>query len=272
MECPWNPADIVLAGRFKFGPGTSDNNVWLLSLRKSNFALTGGMLWNVTSANYESFAPTVMGPLFSTFVGAHPYIFTEEIITNRVDMAGLTIVSPTDIASPSYGIDVVTTNGMSSLGCYDPIRAILTPCGHIPDPIVWTPGGLPSNMPGLAVMNRRTGQDWNCHDPSLPRGPETGDGSGDIAHELASIDSENTIGLTVSPNPSTDAFQVQFNGNAVNGQIQVMNNMGQIVYQSGEINTGNFTELIDLSAFENGIYILQFSDGEHQITKKLIKL
>ena len=272
MECPWNPADFVIAGRFKFGTsGTGmDNNAWLLSFDKGGLFQTGGMTWNMTSPNYEAFAPTVMGPLFSTWVGSHPYIYNEEIITNRIDMAGLVLIAPTDIASPNYGINVVTTNALNPLGCYDGIRAILSPATTNFDPITFIPFGVGAIPQGLWGQ-RKTGMDWNCLDPSLPRSAEAYDGKEEITHNLASIEDES-VHFDISPNPSSDIFNIAISGEELQGQFTVTNSIGKVVYVSPQFKTTGYKTQVDLSDFEHGVYIIQFTSGEKQITKKLIKL
>lgn len=271
MDCPWNPADLVIAGRFKNGPtGGTDNNVWLLQYDKAGLGFINGMFWDVTSPNYENYGLSAMTPLFSTWVGSHPYMYNEEIVTFRPDMLGVTIVAPTDILAPYYGIDVVTTNQMNALGCYEVLNSSIVATSSIYEPIMWTPAGLGAFPPGI-TGTRSTGQDWNCLDPTLPRGPLTGDGTEDADHQVAGIDTNGDVELNISPNPSNAIFNIRFNSEMVNGNITIMNTVGQIVYRSENITTTQFTGEIDLSEYKNGVYILQLENGSQLITKKLIK-
>lgn len=276
IDCPWNPSQMIMAGRFKFGniTGTGvDNNNWLLEVDKATLGLGASMMWDVTSPNYEAFAPTVMGPLFSTYVGPHPYMYNEEIVTNRNDLMGVVTVTPTDIASPNFGIDVVTTNNMAALGCYQALASFTNPTSHIPEPIMFNPWPVSPMSPNI-MGGRSTGMDWNCHDPGLPRLPGTGGGSEVNEAGVSSIAENNggTIGLNVSPNPSSNEFTIVLNGDNLDGTFTVSNAVGQIVYQSAQINGTTYTDRIDLSGFENGIYILRFTGNNQQIVKKLIKV
>lgn len=279
IESPWDPSKLIIAGRFKNGPiGTgTDNTNWLIEIDKTPWTLStsDGIMWDMPSSNYATFAPTPMGSLFSTFTGWHSYIYNSEIVTNRGDNAGVVIVAPTsDIIGSSYGFDVVSTNNLNSLGCYEKIIGQISDENFFMDPIESSSGAPIGIHPTLGHFFYNVGQDWICNDPSLPRLPVFGDGTDGAEVKdpsaIAFID-EATIDLTIAPNPSADIFTVTFREN-VKGQFTITNSVGQIVYRSAQINGADYTESIDFSEFESGTYIFQFTNENERIIKKLIKM
>lgn len=78
-----------------------------------------------------------------------------------------------------------------------------------------------------------------------------------------SVDSQ----VKVYPNPSTDGiFNVDYTAES---SIKVINLLGATVYE-GNTSGNNGSETIDLSAFDNGIYIMYVSDGEHVSEHKIV--
>ena len=56
-----------------------------------------------------------------------------------------------------------------------------------------------------------------------------------------------------------------------NNTISVYNLQGQLVYNTNvEANNGFFNKTLDLSALQNGMYMVQFTSGKNSISKKLI--
>jgi len=84
---------------------------------------------------------------------------------------------------------------------------------------------------------------------------------------------ENTVGissennnwkLNVYPNPAKDQFVIDFNFNADKDiRFEMLNMLGQLLEESTIFNSvGKRT--VDVSSFENGIYLLRFTDGKTQ--------
>ncbi|MDN3725093.1 T9SS type A sorting domain-containing protein [Aequorivita sp. SDUM287046] len=86
-----------------------------------------------------------------------------------------------------------------------------------------------------------------------------------------------TEGVTFGmyPNPSNDkkvnlVYDLK-NATAQENLISVYNIQGQLVHTSKvEANNGFFSKTLDLSALQNGMYIVQFKAGNNSISKKLI--
>lgn len=75
--------------------------------------------------------------------------------------------------------------------------------------------------------------------------------------------------LKVFPNPSTGNFNVMLPQEVMHAQINVYNQMGQLIYAIEEFSGSKLN--IDLSKFENGIYILGISENGLSKHMKIIK-
>lgn len=73
--------------------------------------------------------------------------------------------------------------------------------------------------------------------------------------------------IQIYPNPATDVVYINIK-EARNTTIQIYNILGECVYQSQSNKNNN---AINISILAKGIYILQLTDSENSIQKKLIK-
>lgn len=80
-----------------------------------------------------------------------------------------------------------------------------------------------------------------------------------------STDEYSFSSITISPNPTHSILTIQNNSNSVIDKIRVIDLTGKKVLETEKNTT------IDVSALENGIYILEVFSGENKITKKFIK-
>lgn len=91
-----------------------------------------------------------------------------------------------------------------------------------------------------------------------------------------SIKEEETIfnDLAIFPNPNQGIFTLGFTvENPQNVSIQVINNIGQVVFQEQHNNyKGNYSDKIDLSSYANGAYILNITIGENTHTENITVL
>jgi hypothetical protein len=71
----------------------------------------------------------------------------------------------------------------------------------------------------------------------------------------------------VYPNPASDKLKIIQNGKNKDADVALMNSLGQIVYK-GKFTTENM--LIDLQAYEKGVYFLQLRSPEGIASKKII--
>ncbi|CAN5290303.1 hypothetical protein BH09BAC5_BH09BAC5_22800 [soil metagenome] len=82
-----------------------------------------------------------------------------------------------------------------------------------------------------------------------------------------------TVDLNLFPNPATDHAQLNFSVTENQSiAIQVTDLSGRIVstIERGEINTGNYTETIDVSTLPKGIYLVNILGEKSIATQKLI--
>lgn len=74
--------------------------------------------------------------------------------------------------------------------------------------------------------------------------------------------------LSVFPNPASDQLYINYTGNVSKALLQIYDMKGALVKQQ-TITSSAVT--LDLSGFENGLYLLKLSDGKNVITKKFLK-
>lgn len=83
-------------------------------------------------------------------------------------------------------------------------------------------------------------------------------------------DAQSITNVIASPNPSTGLFNFSFEDTKidVNSVIEVYNLQGELIYQSEIVNS---KINIDLSNQPNGVYIVEFYNGNTITTKKVLK-
>ena len=77
--------------------------------------------------------------------------------------------------------------------------------------------------------------------------------------------------LNVYPNPTTDQFNVNFNGLSSMLQVKLISTSGSVIYNE-KINkfSGKFQKLFDLKESARGVYFLQIITDEQVITRKVV--
>jgi hypothetical protein len=88
---------------------------------------------------------------------------------------------------------------------------------------------------------------------------------------VASVASQSTI--SIYPNPATDKVMVQYNQESLsNGQLEVMNSLGQIMVQTAlNNNSGMHHVLIETSAWPQGVYYVKVQQGAQTKTQRFVK-
>ena len=79
----------------------------------------------------------------------------------------------------------------------------------------------------------------------------------------AGVDDQNQLDISVYPNPSSDI--VYIDGNYTQLKVVIYNFLGKEVLHK------SITNSIDISHLENGIYLLQLSDGVKIVTQIIVK-
>ena len=76
--------------------------------------------------------------------------------------------------------------------------------------------------------------------------------------------------FSIFPNPVDDNATVKFINTIINGRLEVLNGLGQVVYQK-ELNAGIGSLNLDMNLFRKGVYIIKLTDGNNFVTEKFIK-
>ena len=77
--------------------------------------------------------------------------------------------------------------------------------------------------------------------------------------------------LSVYPNPNNGEFNIKFNANSNNVNVQVFDVRGRSVFNTTFDNVlEEFNESINLGKVNSGIYLLNINDGGNVVTKKLV--
>jgi len=79
----------------------------------------------------------------------------------------------------------------------------------------------------------------------------------------ASVDDQNQLDISIYPNPTSDIVYVE--GNYTQLKVVIYNVLGK------EILNKSITNRIDISHLDNGVYILQLSDGAKVTTQRIVK-
>lgn len=275
--CAWDPTMLVASGYFRTyddGSGSITNACpWIVQFERNSGAQVAGYFWPAPSNNFHTHG----GGVLSTFSGEHPYVFNQEIMTLRGDGQGYVFVGAHEIGS-DFGIDIVTTLFMNPAPCYNPLTysnisissntiGLTDNFTVVSNPIpnaslngVISEFGVfcPELMYGYAPINDDL--DILLHDYDL------------VSGTTASIHDLDAASLNVAPNPFTENFTVEIIGANLNGQLVLINALGQTVYSSAQIGGEFYSEQIDMASFEKGIYILKFTDGRSEVMKKIVKL
>lgn len=95
---------------------------------------------------------------------------------------------------------------------------------------------------------------------------------GDVCHAVGINDfsSDLNSALSVYPNPSNGSFEVRLNaGSRVNGDINVIDMTGRIVYSQKLDVLGLYNTTVDLTKFSKGLYTVQLRTAEGFASKNI---
>ncbi len=88
---------------------------------------------------------------------------------------------------------------------------------------------------------------------------------------LSTEEFDSLDALTVFPNPNNGDFNVTFNSTSNNDvNIEVFDIRGRKVFENSYRNTGLFNQSIKLENVQSGMYLLNISEGDRKVTKKII--
>ncbi len=125
------------------------------------------------------------------------------------------------------------------------------------------------NLTNLQIMQKIRESADRYNNPSLQS--QYGYGVPDFqkAYTVLAVDQVDFLkDLTVFPNPLTNSFTLQIDGQKLeNTQILIFNVIGKKVFEKSNL----ISKTIDVSELNSGIYILKITNGNQQKTIKLIK-
>jgi hypothetical protein len=84
---------------------------------------------------------------------------------------------------------------------------------------------------------------------------------------LENYNSQN--GLVIFPNPSEGIIYMNLKNNTENATLKIFQLNGAVIFQKNQLNGNQFS--LDISAFPNGMYMVELTDGNHIFRTKLIK-
>ena len=86
------------------------------------------------------------------------------------------------------------------------------------------------------------------------------------------IEDLNKIGIYMYPNPTKGQFNIKFNTQEKNMQLDIINLQGQIIYSEELVDCNQLecTKSINLSGYNKGLYIVRFSNKNFVQTAKLM--
>ena len=91
----------------------------------------------------------------------------------------------------------------------------------------------------------------------------------DSACPLLGVEGFERDSFSISPNPSDDAFTIDFGGFVKEVKLELFTLVGQKVYENTITDTQEYQ--IKIENLARGTYLLRLSDGQQTITKKIIK-
>ncbi|MCK7589252.1 proprotein convertase P-domain-containing protein [Subsaxibacter sp. CAU 1640] len=78
-------------------------------------------------------------------------------------------------------------------------------------------------------------------------------------------------GFSIFPNPNNGSFNIKLNSPSSSKiNIDVFDIRGREIFKTSYTNTANFNQNINLNNVQSGIYMVQISDGEKKVIKKII--
>ncbi len=97
-----------------------------------------------------------------------------------------------------------------------------------------------------------------------------------IKHSALSTNISNagiSFGMELYPNPASDVLSVQYPAGLNNGQLQVFNSLGQMVYnemlKSNKSISGTIINQLNVSEFEKGIYIIRIQSEKGSAFRRI---
>jgi subtilisin-like proprotein convertase family protein len=201
---------------------------------------------------------------------SHTYINDLLIAVFHPDLTTYSILWGRD-CDEEDGLDVTFTDGAGTIVCANPTVGTFSP---------YQPLSIFNEMPTF-VSADNVAENWTTNDWALYISDgyidDTGvlnDWSIEICTEAALSSGEFNISandIIVYPNPSSGVFNLEINSlNSSDVEILIYDLLGRVVFENNYENSFNFNETIDLSSENSGVFLINVTIGNNQITKRVI--
>ena len=89
--------------------------------------------------------------------------------------------------------------------------------------------------------------------------------------KIINITFQTHFNFTIYPNPNDGKFTIFISGNLESkSTLKIYNSKGEIILKDPFDKTNSFQKLYDLSNYQKGIYLIQFSSEGFEETRKLV--
>ncbi len=272
---PWDNRNLIAAGYHKTDALDEvlrrDATPWICEFRKNGTQIISNLRWPAPSQDFSLHG----GDVLSTFGDQQPYVFCQEMFSFRSDLEGIVFLSPIwTEGDNNFHLELTTTQETIATSCLTQV------------PIDIKEWPKPRRLEALTINeivyefehpNYIPQTNFNDHNSFCDvddqyqyldgRSVVTTDDS--RLTENAEINA--SLELNVSPNPSSTFVNVTVIGEKLNGHLELMNTMGQIIYTSELLTGSYYRSEIDITLFEEGIYFLRYTNGDDQLIKKVVK-
>ena len=217
-------------------------------------------LFNQPIGEWDTSSVTNMSDLFS-----EAYSFNQDL--NSWDVSQVTDMSYMFESAESFNGAIsnwsINTNAVTMSGMFDDSGLSINNFDALL--IAWSQLELDTFSPavtlGAAGINYCNSADAKAILTSSPNNWTINDAGLNCA--TAGVDDQNQLHITIYPNPTSE--MVYIDGNYTQLKVVIYNVLGK------ELLNTSITNSVDISHLENGIYILQLSDGVKIATQKIIK-
>jgi hypothetical protein len=267
---PYNANSLVAAGLFRENTdntGLPNSTIpWIIEFDRATGTIIDGFTWPVPSPNFHMHG----GGLFSTFSGEHPYFFNQELMVERPDGNGFTIVSPIREGS-NYAIDVVTSLALNQqdMPCFEAIEYEPITLGHSDNTVSLYPEAVVASAPEYSLSSFSISSNVHCE--RINDNSSINDNFEPLIPHLIQLGGAT---VDVSPNPILNRAFIEISGeNLANHQYSVLNSLGEVLFTSPVLDGNHYTKHLDVGDYPAGIYFLMFSNNKNGEMKscKLIK-
>lgn len=88
---------------------------------------------------------------------------------------------------------------------------------------------------------------------------------------LSTSSVSDSMEFSIIPNPNNGEFNIQFNSASSNKvSVEVFDLRGRLIFNKSYYNSGSFSEKLNLSHVQSGMYLLSVKDGERRSTKRIV--